>query len=170
MSSLVFPKNQSRFPPRISGSSKLHGKLRPRTGFFSERGSGHDRKPAFLVSSEAGNKVARRSSSQGSEPSAASLTGHQAPPQQQQSSLASGLSMLSIVIGHVRLREIFRRRGWSFPSSVAGMLGLLAGAISRVCTRATREGGGRKARETCSTRKCNGEPVDHFRGNSSTAS
>ncbi|CAN0596100.1 unnamed protein product, partial [Ectocarpus sp. 12 AP-2014] len=39
------------------------------------------------------------------------------------------LSMLLIVAADVGLQQIFGRLGWSFPSSVAGMVGLFAGLV-----------------------------------------
>lgn len=47
------------------------------------------------------------------------------------------LSMLLIVAADVGLHQFFGRLGWSFPSSVAGMVGLFAGMKS---WDATREG------------------------------
>lgn len=57
--------------------------------------------------------------------------------------MTSILSMLSIVAANIRLRELFRRLEWPFPSSVAGMACLFAGELYV----GAWTGGGRKSKK-----------------------
>lgn len=145
---------ESRLSPRTTRSRQLEGRLRTTAGFF-ERDSGHGRQPALPVPS---GVTAHQSSSQRGDP----VSDPRTPNLAQLPSLASGLSMLCAVAAHLRLRSVFQRRGWSFPSSVAGMLGLFAGTILRVHVHREKAGIGTQASEAheeCSTRKCLSIPV-----------
>lgn len=48
------------------------------------------------------------------------------------SPLASGASLLSIVVADMALKKAFLRAGLTFPSSLAGMVGLFAGKDGRI--------------------------------------
>ena len=124
---LVLAKSQRRFLPIISESRQSHEALRVRGGFF-DRGNGHPREAASSIPPAAANMAAKP----------------------QTPSLGSGLSILSVVVAHQGLRSCFDYRGWSFPSSLAGMLGLFAGAVFR---GRGHPPGGRGSREAKRTRR-----------------
>lgn len=92
------------------------------------RGKQHGQESLFPIFSTEGDVAVVFSSSLGRNPVFVPFTGHEEAPL----SLTSGLSMLSIVAAELGLRATFRHLGWSFPSSVAGVIILSAGAVDIV--------------------------------------
>lgn len=115
----------------MPGSRRSVGKLQTGDGVAesgAESGEQHGQQSPFLALSTAEDVAFASSSAPRRKPLLVAFTGKEgAPP-----SLASGLSVLSIVAVEVALGAVFHLLEWSFPSSVAGMISLVAGAIAIV--------------------------------------
>ena len=135
----VGPLNtESRWPPRFHGPDRPFGKRRTADNLF-DRGSAQRGTSPLAVASAAAENSARPSSFHSNRPVAGPLTSNEERPP----SSVSGMAMLPIVAADMGLRVVFRHWKWSFPSSVAGMLGLFAGAMLQTCGHIENAGGSR---------------------------
>ncbi|CAM9970190.1 unnamed protein product [Scytosiphon promiscuus] len=110
-----------RWPPRVSASLQSVGQRHPEDGVANSNRQSQE--SPFTVLSTAGDVAVESSSWSHRRPFPVPFTANEAAPL----SLASTMSMVSIIAAARWLRMVFGRLGWTFPSSVAGMISLFAG-------------------------------------------